>query len=67
MTKLLSREDVREKLGISKASMYRFLKAGILPPPIRFGTLQRWRPETIERLLADHPGRRSIASSSEVR
>ena len=64
-TKLLSREEVREKLGLSKASMYRLLLAGILPPPIRFGTLQRWRPETIEGLLVDQHGSSTVAHSTK--
>ena len=51
MTKLLSREEVRQMLRMSKPLMARMIREGVIPQPIRFGALQRWRPETIEEFL----------------
>lgn len=52
--------QVAERLGVSKATVWRKAAAGILPKPIRLGHSSRW-PESdvqaaIERLKAQRDG-----------
>ncbi|MBX3353305.1 MAG: helix-turn-helix domain-containing protein [Phycisphaeraceae bacterium] len=45
----MTARDLASLLKISKAGLYRYLSAGVLPPPIRIGRLARWRRSDIER------------------
>lgn len=49
--KLLRRSQVCEELNISTATLYRKLKDGTLPEPVRLGPrCSRWRSDEIEAL-----------------
>ncbi len=44
---------LREMLDISEPTLWRWRRAGKIPPPdVRIGDREGWRPETIERLLS---------------
>ena len=52
MTKLLTTEDVTDALGVSRTTVWRLVKAGTLPRPIKLGPqCNRWRPSDIEAAL----------------
>ena len=49
--KLLRRAEVCEELAISTATLYRRLKDGTIPEPVRLGPrCSRWRQEEIDAL-----------------
>lgn len=48
---LMTAADVAKTLGISRATMHRWAKAGILPPPvINVRRMRRWNAQDIARL-----------------
>ena len=51
MTTLLTTKDIQDRLGISECQVYRLIRAGTLPRPIKLGNANRWRPEDIEAAL----------------
>ena len=52
MTKLLRTKDVQDTLGVSRTTLWRLVKAGTLPAPIKLGPqCNRWRPADIEGAL----------------
>lgn len=54
---ILSPKRLAEKLGCSRESLYRWMKDGILPRPIRIGHLNTgWKTSTIEAWLAEREG-----------
>lgn len=50
---LLSIKDVSEILSLSKTTIWRQVKAGTLPAPIKIGGSTRWRRNDIEAIFAD--------------
>jgi excisionase family DNA binding protein len=40
-------KEVAELLGIGQRSLFRYLKAGELPPPIRLGRSLRWSRQAV--------------------
>jgi prophage regulatory protein len=56
---LLTSREVALRLKIGVKTLYRLVRAGVLPQPIRLSRkLLRWREEDIEHWLKekDHPG-----------
>jgi excisionase family DNA binding protein len=51
--KLLTVEDVAELLGIPKATLYRWRYNGCGPPGLAIGRHVRYRPDDIEKWLAE--------------
>lgn len=49
---LLNAEEVALRLGISKSSVWRLRDRGLLPQPVRFGALVRWRAVDVEVWVA---------------
>ncbi|MGB1256560.1 MAG: helix-turn-helix transcriptional regulator [Thiolinea sp.] len=49
----LSVSDLAKKLNFHRVQIYRLLKAGKLPEPIRIGSRLRWRSDVVERWLDD--------------
>ena len=50
---LLDVQAVAAKLGCSPRTVYRLTNAGKLPPPVRLGSLVRWRAAEIRRWIDD--------------
>ena len=48
---LLTIEDVAQTLAISKATVWRHVKAGLLPKPIKIGAATRWRWSGIQTVI----------------
>lgn len=48
MTKLLKTPDVMEALGVSRSTLWRLVRAGTLPKPIKLGAANRWHACDIE-------------------
>lgn len=44
--------DLITNLGVSRTTIWRWVRAGILPPPIRLGSTPIWPAEVIDALLA---------------
>jgi excisionase family DNA binding protein len=49
---LLDVEQVAELLNCSARHVYRLADAGHMPPPVRLGTLVRWRRQDLDAWLA---------------
>jgi|TARA_B110000908_G_C10221137_1_gene435385 predicted DNA-binding transcriptional regulator AlpA len=47
-----TRLEVQQKLGISEATIFRWLKEGTFPKPMKFGQKNMWRISTIEEWIA---------------
>ena len=60
---LMTRPDVEALLGLSRASIYRLMRGGHLPEPIRIGLRAvRWRRSEIEAYLAGCPRATGLAA-----
>jgi predicted DNA-binding transcriptional regulator AlpA len=45
--------DIMRMFGISRATVWRWVKNGTLPAPVKFGTrLNVWKPDQIEDFVA---------------
>lgn len=51
LDKLLKIEEVLEILNIPKTSFYRYVKNGIVPPPVKIGRSSRWKSSDIQNFL----------------
>lgn len=54
--KLVSVKEVSDILGVTTAAVYKWIKEGAIPSPIRIGGkrgILRWHPETINAWLED--------------
>ena len=58
--RLLRRQQVEEITGLSRSSIYRLMKSGEFPLPVRVGsTAVRWRASDITAWLESRPTARS--------
>jgi predicted DNA-binding transcriptional regulator AlpA len=48
---LLSATETAAALGCSRASIWRYTKAGTIPKPVKLGHLTRWRRADIESFI----------------
>ena len=56
MSNLLTRQQVSERCGISRTTIYRLMRAGEFPEPIRIGPRAvRWREDDLVKWLAGRP------------
>ncbi len=46
--RLLTDREVAERLGVSKATIWRHAKAGLLPKPVKLGYSARWPESDIQ-------------------
>ena len=53
MDDLWTAEMVCKYLGIAKYTLYRYVKDGIVPPPIKLGRNNRWKKSTIEKWVKE--------------
>ena len=54
--RLLRREEVETRCGITRTTVYRLMRAGQFPEPLRIGPRAvRWPANEIEAWLADRP------------
>lgn len=52
MEKMISSKDIMQKLGITRFTLYRWIKNGRFPKPIKpGGGKQMWREETVSSWL----------------
>ena len=50
--KYLSIQDIMERLQIARSSVYRRVKDGTLPSPIKLGNLRRFKESDVEAALS---------------
>ena len=56
MEKLLRRDEVEDLVGLATTSVYRLMRAGSFPEPVRVGARAvRWRRSELEEWLAGRP------------
>ena len=54
--KLLRREDVEARTGLSRSSIYRLMRLGKFPEPLKIGeNAVRWPESELSAWLADRP------------
>ena len=54
--RLLRREDVESLVGLSRSAIYRLMRAGQFPEPLKIGPRAvRWPASEIEAWLAERP------------
>lgn len=54
--KLITVKELAEYLDVTTAAIYKWVKEGSMPRPIRFGgprSMLRWQPDQIERWLEE--------------
>lgn len=52
MDRLLRPKDVCMILSIGKTTLYKYIKAGIIPKPVKWGQrISYWRSSEIEKLI----------------
>lgn len=56
----LTATEVAAVLRISRASLYRRIKDGQIPPPRKLGSLSRWPRSAIARIMEDAPHDRQV-------
>ena len=74
-TRLLTQKDVEEIVRLSKTSLYRYMRAGQFPEPLRIGPKAvRWRADEVQdwiesrsRSQGDSPGSASRFSVPDSR
>ena len=55
-TKLLTRQQIEEITGLTRSTIYRLMRSGQFPEPIRIGPRAvRWPQSEIESWIADRP------------
>ncbi len=53
---LLKDKEVARMIGVSRGTLWRMVKAGLFPPPIRVGTRAvRWRLSEVLEWIASRP------------
>ena len=53
---LLTRTEVESRVGLTKTTIYRLMRAGRFPEPLKISTRAvRWSASEIEAWLADRP------------
>ena len=63
---LLTPRQVLDMVGISKATMYRFLRSGAFPAAVMLGErLPRWRLSEIEAWLESRPRSRGAVQNDD--
>ena len=51
--RLLKAREVYERLGISRATLYRMIEKGQFPPPLKLSTgTSRWHSQDVEDFIA---------------
>lgn len=50
---LIREEEVRRRLGISQPTLFRHIRMGLLPKPLKIGSSNRWRESWIDRLVQE--------------
>ena len=56
MDRLLTRTEVEARFGIARSTIYRLMRCGKFPEPIKIGPRAvRWRERELEAWLADRP------------
>ena len=55
-TRLLTRQQIEEITGLTRSTIYRLMRSGQFPEPIRIGPRAiRWPQSEIESWIADRP------------
>ena len=68
MSNLLTRREVESRLGLTKSTIYRLMRSGLFPEPIRVGPRAvRWPEVEIEQWLASGRGPTATESTSSKR
>lgn len=53
---LITRKQLEERIGLSRSSLYRLMRSGLFPEPVRIGVRAvRWREDEIAAWLRDRP------------
>ena len=66
--RLLRREEVERRCGLARTSIYRMMRAGIFPEPVKVGPRAvRWAESEIERWVADRPRATGDSGGSSVK
>jgi prophage regulatory protein len=58
---LLSMPQLETLIGLNKTRIYKWLKLGLFPKPIKLGKTSRWQRAEVEHWLADLKAARGLA------
>jgi len=60
---LVTAKEAAELLSIGKSTLWREVKVGNLPPPVKIGSVTRWRVSDLRDRVAHPANRPTIASA----
>jgi predicted DNA-binding transcriptional regulator AlpA len=49
--RLINRKELRQRVPVSDMSIWRWMKAGIFPKPVKINRRNYWRSDEIDRFL----------------
>lgn len=56
--RFVKKAELRQMLGgVSATSIHRYIKRGVLPPPVYLGGFALWRQSVLDKALANLPER----------
>ena len=50
---LWTRKQTQEFLNVGRSLFYELLRNGVVPPPVKLGTANRWIPDEVEKAIAN--------------
>ena len=53
--RLLSVTEIADRLGVTKAAVYRWVSRGLFPRPLALGRASRWTEEDLQSWIASCP------------
>ena len=65
--RLLRRPEVEDRCGLARSSIYRLMRCGQFPTPIRIGPRAvRWQESEIEKFIAGRPRTTGIGTEGRL-
>ena len=66
-TRLLNRREVQQACGLSKSTLYRLMRSGYFPEPLKIGPKAiRWRLDEIQEWVESRPRARGESPKAAV-
>lgn len=51
---MVGSDEVLSILGVSRTTLWRYIKEGTFPTPVKIGKIMRWQRRVVNQWLVDH-------------